>query len=83
MQNQNGGQMFMVDSIVVPQLDNVTGGGSLTFTDSNGDSLTVTQAGTYYLDWGPIYSFTITPNNLLDSLNQVGYVDSIAVSSVS
>jgi hypothetical protein len=73
-----------VDSIVVPRLDNNTaGGGSLTFTDSKGDSLTVTAAGTYYLNWGPISSFTITPHNLLDSLDQRGYVDSISVATDS
>ncbi len=81
LQDQDGASFFMVDSIVVPQLDNTNGGGSLTFTDSNGDSLTVTAAGTYYLNWGPISSFTITPNNLLDSLNQRGYVDSINVAT--
>jgi hypothetical protein len=83
LEDQNGGSFFMVDSIVVPQLDNTAGGGSLTFSDSNGDSLTVTAAGTYYLNWGPISSFTITPHNLLDSLDQRGYVDSINVATVS
>ena len=83
LQDQNGGAMFTVNSIVVPELDNTAGGGSLTFTDSNGDSLTVTTAGTYYLNWGPISSLTITPHNLLDSLDQRGYVDSISVATDS
>ncbi len=82
LQEQNGGA-FMLDSLVVPQLDNTAGGGSLTFTDSNGDSLNVTAPGTYHLNWGPITSFTITPHNLLDSLDQRGYVDSINVAPVT
>jgi len=80
LQDQNGAAMFMVNSLVVPAL---SAGGSLTFSDSNGDSLTVTAAGTYNLNWGPVSSFTVTPNNLLDSLGQKGYVDSISVSTVS
>ena len=44
-QDQNGVSMFMVDSIVVPRLDNFANGGSLTLTDSNGDTLTVTPGG--------------------------------------
>jgi hypothetical protein len=83
LEDQNGGSFFNVDSIVIPELDNSTGGGSLTFTDSNGDSLTVTAAGTYDLNWGPVSSFTITPNGLLDSLGQRGYVDTISVATVS
>ena len=49
VQQKNGGS-FMLNSLVVPQLDNATGG-CVTFTDSNGDSMTVTTAGTYTFDW--------------------------------
>ena len=77
------GAAFTLDSLVVPQLDNTAGGGSLTFSDSNGDSLTATAAGTYHLNWGAITSFTITPNNLLGSVDQRGYVDSISVAPAS
>ncbi len=71
---------FILDTLVVPQLSS---GGSLTFADSVGDTMTVTTTGTYTFDWGPITSFTITPNNLLDSLGQMGYVDDIVVNSLS
>ena len=80
LQSQSVSPLMLDGSLVVlPQLDNTSGGGSLTFTDSNGDSMNVTAAGTYQLNWGPITSFTITPNNLLASLDQRGYVDSISV----
>ncbi len=82
LQRTDGGS-FLLDSLVVPRLDNTAGGGSLTFSDSKGDSITVTQAGTYDLNWGPITSFTITPHNLLSSLDQRGYVDSIGLEPVS
>ncbi len=82
LQRADGGS-FLLDSLVVPRLDNTAGGGSLTFADSNGDSITVTQTGTYNLNWGPITSFSITPHNLLDSQDQRGYVDSIGVAAVS
>ena len=82
LQMQSGAP-FMLDSLVVPQLDNTANNGSLTFTDSNGDTMTVTAGGTYTFNWGPITSFTITPNNLLDSVDQRGYVDSIAVAPVT
>ncbi len=79
VQRADGGA-FILDSLEVPELSS---GGSLTFADSAGDTMTVTATGTYTFNWGPITSFSITPNNLLDSLDQRGYVDDIMVNSLS
>ena len=55
----------------------------MTFADSAGDSMTVTGPGSYTFNWGPITSFSITPHNILDSLDQRGYVNNIVVDSLA
>ena len=81
---QADGGAFVLDSLNVPELYTGTSeSGSLTFTASNGDTFTASTMGTYTPNWGPITSFTITPNNIDDSQGGMGYVNDIVLNSLS
>jgi hypothetical protein len=86
VQRTDGGA-FMLDSLNVPEIYTGTNPdfsvGSLTFTDSKGDTYTTSATGALNPNWGPITWFTITPNNILDSQGGMGYVNDIVVSSLS